>query len=225
MRRVLPVLTYAGFLLALGGLILLLVGWIATAGPESQVPDAMRDSGARLLVGGSLLFGVAGGPRWLSFRRVFILSAGLWPFLAFFSFLHWQIGLSGEQAARCARGEAQACLDLGSRRLRRGHAEDARTHFAAGCALDLPSACTQWAAALRYGQGGPADLSAAMEAYRRACAAGDAFACSEGGRLAAGTPALLVEQEELRALFAAGCRGGIANACVELDALPQHRTP
>lgn len=212
-------LASTGFwLLLLGALIFMLVGWIASTEGSSNTSAAMVRWGgltAALTLLPLFFLRPGLGPGW---RPLFALALGLWPFLAFGAFLYWQIHLSAEQSEACLEAaDAEACETLARKRQRRGNYEDALRYHAAACALDAPRACTSLAAMHRRGLAGTPDPDAALQALEHACET-LAFspACAPLADLLLDPHSSAHDPERARSLLTSRCNEGDAEACERL---------
>jgi hypothetical protein len=135
-----------------------------------------------------------------------------------------------EIAARCARGFAVDCRDLGRARLA-GEAVERDDRLAAAyltqaCELGDPASCGDLGVLYAIGRGLPQSDERAVALSRRACEQGAATACSNQGALAAegvgGAPPRPVGGGEaggpVLRLFRAACDGGVPEGCVNLAA-------
>jgi hypothetical protein len=129
------------------------------------------------------------------------------------------------QVARCQRGGADACREVG-RALLLGEAGRPGTqarlgvaHVMLACELSDPPACADLGALHALGRGVAWDGPRAIALSRRACDAGVAYACAnlgvllaeEAGGLGGGQPGLEVTRR-----FRTACDGGAPEGCLDL---------
>lgn len=128
-------------------------------------------------------------------------------------------------AARCARGFAADCRELGRARLAAdgGMADDrlAAAHLTAGCEMGDPAACSDLAVLYALGRGLPQSDERALALSHRACEQGAALACSNHGALVAdgvGGPAAAraVGSDGPLRLFRRACEAGVPEGCTNV---------
>lgn len=119
----------------------------------------------------------------------------------------------------CARGEGEACADLGALRAcelggARGDGVTLAT-LERACALGSPAGCWSFAGALVAGDLGTRDVARGLRVYHRACAGGYARACGSLGALliAVRSPGAA---RRATAYLDEACAGGDLDGCVDL---------
>jgi TPR repeat protein len=140
-----------------------------------------------------------------------------------------QLPAADEQAlaARCARGFAVECRDLGRARLAGEAARDDRlaaAYLTQACEMGEPAACSDLGVLYAIGRGLPQSDERAVALSHRACEQGAAIACSNQGALMAegvggpapkAAPGGEVGGPMIR-LFRAACDAGVPEGCANL---------
>lgn len=198
-------------LLTLWGLMALGFAWLDRATLPMQGPsdtgDALRARGWPAFALGAIGATLALSRVRRAAKRAVVIASGAWPFLAFFVFLQWRIGLSTEQLAACEAGEAWACDTLAGRKAKRGDDALAQDLYARGCALGDGHACLGLAALV-----GPADPRGAG-ALRAACALDEGTACDRLSRALRRGDTAALHPDEAREVRSRACALGVASAC------------
>ena len=118
--------------------------------------------------------------------------------------------------ARCDRGDAVACNDLGVGLLRgelgTPDGRSAFRLFVRACDGGSADGCSNLGALYERGVGAPADVDAALALYERACIDGNALGCSNLGALYATGRGTERDREAAQHLFELACETGSATA-------------
>jgi hypothetical protein len=128
-------------------------------------------------------------------------------------------------AARCDRGFAVDCRDLGRARLAgQGVPQDDRlaaAHLTRACEIGDPAACSDLGVLYAVGRGLAQSDDRALALSRRSCDQGGALACSNHGALLAegvgsAPPRLGPGEDPVMRLFRKACDAGVPEGCTNL---------
>lgn len=189
------------------GICLAVIAWLDAA---------LFKSGAGSLIGTVALVLLAGGiaasvtlmrRRAMTLSTLLIIFLGTLPFAGFGGFLWWQISLSKERSAACERGDVNACLNYGIRKVRRGEVEAGLPRLRRACELGSAEGC--------FMAGGLAPKATGVEWLARACTLGDARGCTRGAQLMRTGDGTVADPARGCALAQRGCALGAASSCAE----------
>ena len=176
------------------------------SGP-SQTGQRLLRLGAPAAALGGIVAGLAYAKMRGGARRAVIVISGAWPFVAFFVFLQWRIGLSGEQLSACDGGDAEACDVLAARKAKRGDEALARELYARGCELGNGHACLGFASIASTSE------PEGAQALRDACALGEGTGCDRLSRALRRGDVPAAYPGERNQVAAQACALGVASAC------------
>ncbi len=185
--------------------------------------DTNSAIGSNLRIGGAAMFAVGligviatrpGAPG--AGRKLAAVATGVSGPLIFLLFIAWRIGVSGELREECMASDNEACVELASRKVRRGKHEEAIELYRRACDNSSAQGCVGLASMLQRGQGTEMDEAAAFQIFQRSCTLGSTLGCSSTAR--ALRDGIGVEADETRALaaFSRACELGHAASCANV---------
>lgn len=189
------------------GLCLAAIGWLDAALFQSGVGGLIGWSAAALVVGGSAASTMLMRRGQLTASTLLIVFLGTLPFAGFGGFLWWQISLAKERSAACERGDVNACLSYGIRKVRRGDIVAGLPRLRRACELGSAEAC--------FMAGGLAPKATGVEWLARACKLGDVRGCSRGAQLLRTGDGMTADPARGCELARHGCHLAAAAACAE----------